>query len=303
MNRPLAYPLRARPVPALPVAQVVLGKPVEEVAALLPRLFNLCRVAQGVAVRAAVGLELATGWQEALRQEILREHVAKLCLKWPALMSRPAVPLPRDWTHDSQAARLSLFGAGAGMPDDVQDLAGFMAQTNGIAPVLRAIDQLFRPAEGCRAALPFASARTVFDPTAQENSVATRRAGHPVLHHVATTHGRGPLWSALAVAYELDALLAGDDAPRLWHAPGMAVVTAARGLYGIRAEVENGHVAAFRRLTPTDHLTAPGGALDQSLASLPATRAQALAPLLLSILDPCYPVSLEPVQPGEPDHA
>lgn len=303
MNRPLAYPLRARPVPALPVAQVVLGKPVEEVAALLPRLFNLCRVAQSVAVRVALGLELATGWQEALRQEILREHVAKLCLKWPALMSRPAVPLPRDWIHDAQAARLALFGVGAGMPDDVQGLAGFMSQSNGIAPVLRAIDQLLRPDEGCRATLPFASARTVFDPMAQENSVATRRAGHPVLHHVATTHGRGPLWSALAVAYELDALLAGDDAPRLWHAPGMAVVTAARGLYGIRAEVENGHVAGFRRLTPTDHLTAAGGALDQSLASLPATRAQALTPLLLSILDPCYPVSLEPVQPGEPDHA
>ena len=302
MNQPVAYPLRARPVPSLPVARMVLGKPVGEVAALVPRLFNLCRVAQEVAVRAALGLAPEPGWQEALRQEILREHVVKLCLKWPAQMSRPAVPLPRDWMSGSDAARQSLFGPGARMPRHVGELSGFLAQESGIAPILRAISQIFEPGEACRAELPAARPATLFRADAQENSVAARRSDHPVLRHIAATFGRGPLWSALAVACELDALLAGAR-PQLWQGPYGAVVEAARGLYGVTTRVEGGRVAAFARITPTDHLTAEGGALDQSLASLPAERAQALAPLLLSILDPCSPVSVEPVTQREPHHA
>lgn len=302
MNKPLAYPLRAKPVPAPPVARMVLGKPVDEVAALLPRLFNLCRVAQGVAVRAALGLELEAGWQDALRQEILREHVAKLCLKWPALMSRPAVALPRDWMTGSDAARRVLFGDPAGMPHHFDDLRDFMAQNTGIAPILRAIPELFQPGEGCRATLPHATTDTVFHIGVQENSVAARRADHPVLQQIAITHGRGPLWSALAVAYELDTLLTGEH-PQLWPLKEGAVVEAARGLYGITAKVEDGRVTAFTRITPTDHLTAESGALDQTLASLPAERARGLVPLLLSILDPCYPVSVEPVLKREPEHA
>lgn len=302
MNQPLAYPLRAQPQPALPVARMVLGKPVDVVAELLPRLFNLCRVAQGAAARAALGLALDTGWQEALHREILREHMAKICLKWPALMSRPALPLPRDWMSGSAEARQALFGPAAGMPQQAAGLPAFLAQATGIAPTLRAMSQLFHPGEACRTALPHAAPKTVFLAHAQENSVGARRAKHPVLRHVATTHGRGPLWSALAIAYELDALLAGAR-PRLWQRPDGAVIEAARGLYGITATIEDGRVTAFDRITPTDHLTAKGGALEQSLASLPPSRAQALAPLLLSILDPCYPVSLKPVLQTEQIHA
>jgi hypothetical protein len=302
MNQPLAYHLRARPVAALPVERMVLGKPVDEVAALLPRVFNLCRVAQGVAARAALGLELEQGWQEALRQEILREHVAKLCLKWPALVSRPAVALPKDWMTGSDAARQALFGATGRMPECSERLNTFLALDGGVAPILRAISLLFKPGEGCRAALPHATPNSLFGIGAKENSVAARRAAHPVLRHVAGTHGHGPLWQALAVAFELDALLAGDQ-PKLWRASQSAIIEAARGLYGITAIVEDGCVTAFTRITPTDHLTAKGGALDQSLASLAVGRAQGLAPLLLSILDPCYPVSVEPVGQKEAEHA
>ena len=71
------------------------------------------------------------------------------------------------------------------------------------------------------------------------------------------------------------------------------MVPAARGLYGIRAAVENGRVKTFERITPTDHLTAPGGALSQALGSLPPARAAALAPILLAVMDPCFPIELE----------
>ena len=53
-------------------------------------------------------------------------------------------------------------------------------------------------------------------------------------------------------------------------------------------------MTAFSRITPTDHLLAPGGVLAQCLATLPADRA-GLAPLMLEILDPCSPVRLEEV--------
>ncbi len=44
--------------PPLPIARLVASKPVEEVAALLPRVYNLCPAAQGCAARLALGLEL-----------------------------------------------------------------------------------------------------------------------------------------------------------------------------------------------------------------------------------------------------
>ncbi|MBT25313.1 MAG: hydrogenase expression/formation protein HupK, partial [Rhodobacteraceae bacterium] len=58
LDRPDHTRLIARPAKVLPVAQLVRGKRIEEVADLLPRLFNLCRAAQRAAVRAALGLEV-----------------------------------------------------------------------------------------------------------------------------------------------------------------------------------------------------------------------------------------------------
>lgn len=51
-------------------------------------------------------------------------------------------------------------------------------------------------------------------------------------------------------------------------------------------------VTALSRVTPTDHLLAPCGALALSLASLPAAKA-GLAALVIDILDPCVAVSVQ----------
>ena len=284
------YPLRAVPAPTLPVARMVEGQRVEAAAALLPRLFNLCRVAQEIAARAAFGLPLAAGWQEALCAEIQREHVVKLCLKWPGLLSLPAVSLPCDWQANPDALRAAVFGPEGRLPADWDGFNRWLAH-EGASPAIRAIDALFAPGEAVRAALPLTTPATVFAPGRQENSAAARQAHHPVLAQIEAEHGRGPLWSAMGVAYDLEALLDGAR-PALSQVADGAVVPAARGLYAVRARVENGRVAAFARITPTDHLLAEGGALDQSLASLPVAKARALAPLLLSVLDPCFPVTL-----------
>ena len=284
----VTYPLRAVPAPALPVAKMVLGKPVEEAAALLPCLFNLCREAQGIAARAVFGLPLGEGWQAALRAEVLREHVVKLCLKWPDLLSMPAVPLPRNWQVNADALRAAVFGASGEMPNDISVLprAG-----DAVNPILRAIADRFAPGEAVRNTLPAAGLVDMFEGRPLENSVAARHLAHPVMQSIEARWGRGPLWSAVAVLIDIDAVLRGN-LPPLQITEGEALVPAARGLYGVRASVKNGAVTAFERVTPTNHLLAPGGAMDQSLATLPARKAQAVAPLLLSLLDPCFPVTL-----------
>ncbi|MDE4099997.1 hydrogenase expression/formation protein HupK [Phaeobacter gallaeciensis] len=297
------YPaLRVAPAPALPVDRLVVGKPVEEAAELLPRLFNLCRVAQGTAARAAFGLPLQPGWQAALRAEILRDHVLKLCLKWPGLLSIPAIALPRDWMADAAALRGAVFGPARRLPDTYAGFRAFLETPDGVAPVLRAIARLFASGEACRPALPVSTPETVFDAGAQENSVAGRHAEHPVLRGIEAEIGRGPLWSAAAVAFDLEACLDGTLAPSQFD-PGQAVVPAARGFYGVTARVDKGRVAALERIIPTDHLLAPDGALQHTLATVPKIGAEALAPLLLSILDPCSPVSVEPAAPREAAHA
>lgn len=284
--------LRARPAPALPVAQMVLGQTPQQAADLLPRLFNLCRVAQGVAARAAFGLPLDPDWQDALRAEIIREHVVKLCLKWPAVMTVQGLPLPLGWESGTQAARTAVFGPSGRVPQTGQALESFMASGAGIAPVLAAIAQAFAPGIGTRPALPFTTFQTAPAQGAQENSPAARQAGHPAMRYAQQTWGRGPLWSALGVACDLEALWNGH-LPAADLRPGRAIVPAARGLYTVTARVETGRITGFDRVTPTDHLLAPQGALAQSLATLPDHKSQTRAAQLLSILDPCHPVTLE----------
>lgn len=294
--------LQARPTVALPVAEMVLGKSALEAAALLPRLFNLCRVAQGVAARAAFSLAQEPGWQDALRLEILKEHVAKVALKWPGLMSMAPLTLPRDWAAGGDALRLAMFGPDKALPKSFDGFRAFLGTDMGMAPVLQAISTLFEPSWAIRPELLVTTTNTLFTDVPQENSVAGRHAAHPVMIGIETHWGRGPLWSATAVAYDMQACLDRRlPAPDL--TPGRAVVPAARGLYGITARVENGRVMQFARITPTDHLLMADGVLEHALGSLPAKCCTALAPLLLSILDPCVPVQLEPVQMQEVAHA
>ncbi|MCV6596189.1 MAG: hydrogenase expression/formation protein HupK [Mangrovicoccus sp.] len=295
-------PLRARPVPAPPVAQLLLGKPAQEAAALLPRLFNLCPVAQAIAARAAFDLPLAATWQEDLRREIAREHLIKLCVKWPAALGVAPQPIPADPAAGSQAQRQALFGPSAAMPQTQQGFETCLNTRDALWGVLHEITRRFGPGIGCRSALPLTHPARFFQSEPQENSTAARHGAHPVMRYVARRWGRGPLWSALGVAYDLEAVWNGDLAPSRLR-PGQAVIPAARGYYGITARLEHGRVSEFRRITPTDHLLAPGGALAQSLAHLPAQGADQRGALLLSILDPCHPVTLEPASRPEAAHA
>ncbi|WP_417628627.1 hydrogenase expression/formation protein HupK [Pararhodobacter aggregans] len=269
----------------MPVAAMVLGARVEVAAALLPRVFNLCRHAQAQAVALALDQPLPPGGDE-----ILRDHLLKLFVSWPGLLGQGARKLPADWATDPAAVRSAVFGP-AGVPARPAEMMDLLASDHGAAPVLRAIDRAFPVREAVTAALPFAGVRNLWTGAPIENSPAARQAHRPALQALEAAHGRGPLWRAAARLFDIAALLDEGLPPPESPARGEALVQATRGLYGLRLKSEGGIVTAFARVTPTDSLLAPGGVLAQSLASLDAARAGQAA-LVLDILDPCSPVTL-----------
>lgn len=286
-DRPDISHFEAVPGPPLPIAQLVQGKPVDEVAELLPRIFNLCPAAQGCAARLALGLDLRDQDRKELHREILRDHALRLMVLLPAKLELPRKQV--DLTSD-RALTGALFGT-AGAPDTASRFADFLTSGQGIAPLLRQVADLFAPHEATCRALAAPDATTWPGLLACENSVAARLQNHPVLRAIETSHGRGPLWRITARALDAASGMTGSlPAPRLL-APGHAVVAAARGAYFLRAKVQNGRVAALERITPTDHMLVPGGILAQSLRSLPGSKRH-LAQLVVDILDPCSPVTL-----------
>lgn len=271
----------------LPIEKLLIGRPVAEAAALMPRLFNLCRAAQSAAAHLALGLPTPEDARH-LRAEVLRDHLIKLFLTWPNLLGQPPRPFPAPGMTAA-----ALFGPAERFPDSPDSFERWLAAGEGAAPLLTAIRGAFAPGEAV-ADLPDTAPATAMSVLPQENSTAIRHPGHAVLDYIAGTQGRGPLWRATARLVDAGACLAGTlPAPRLMP-DGTALTPAARGQYAVRARSDQGRVAAFARVTPTDHLLAPGGMLQASFATLPATKA-ALAPLVLDILDPCVPVTLTQV--------
>lgn len=247
----------------LPIEVMVLGRPVAEAVEMLPRLFNLCRVAQGMAARLSLGMPAAGD----LRAEVVREHVLKLCVLLPRALGMAPLAIPADPSV--------LVGA-----------------EGPLAPLARRIAGMFAPGEACCDALPLPPG-----PLAEgafENSAAGRQAGNYLLRQVEASHGRGPLWRLFGLVADLEAALQGR-LPEPTVTDGVACVPATRGAYGLRMTQAAGIVTGITRRTPTDHILAPGGALMQSLARLPAAK-RALAPLVIALHDPCIPVTLREVQ-------
>jgi hypothetical protein len=260
---------------SLPVEALVLGKPVAEAAELLPRLFNLCRAAQGMAARLALGLP-AEGPDPAA--EIIRDHMLRVCVTLPRAFGLPGIAIPAD------ASRLL---GDQGLPERLAELDRWTSPAAGLARHIRAT---FDPGVAVTAALPPAPALAE---GAFENSAAARQADHPLLADTETRFGRGPLWRYLGLVADLKAALLGQlPSPALRD--GIATVAAARGTYALRITQAGGRVTGMTRRTPTDHLLAPCGALIQALASLPRGQ-RPLLPAVIALHDPCVPVTLREV--------
>jgi hypothetical protein len=256
----------------LPVEALVLGKPVAVVAELLPRLFNLCRMAQGLAARLALGLPATDDTQS----EVIRDHCVRLCVTLPRAFGAAPRGLPAD--------PAALLGA-HGLPRETDALL----RTD---PLARQIAETFPAGNACCAALPAPA-----DPLAEgafENSAVGRQSSHPLVRAVQSDWGRGPLWRYAGLLADLEAALAGR-LPSAAMVAGTATVSAARGTYALRLTQAGGLVTGIIRRTPTDHMLAPGGALLQSLASLPRAQRH-LALQVIALHDPCIPVTLREAQ-------
>lgn len=270
-----------RPV-EMPLGALILGRPVEEVVALLPRLFNLCRVAQGTAAQLSLGLSGGPD-AAALAGEVLRDHLLRLAVTLPPLMGLPV----RGIAGDPLAV---LFGPGRGLSVDLMGLRVWMAAGEGAASLVAAVAREFAPGEAA-VDLPFVEAATALSLVPVENSAAARQAGHPLLRAVAARQGRGPLWRVLGMLADAEAAVAGR-LPAPWVAGGVARVAAARGTYALRLCQAGGMVTRIDRVTPTDHLLVPGGALERALSALPVAKRH-LAPVVAALHDPCMAVKVE----------
>ncbi len=276
--------------PASATEAFLIGRTPEEVAELLPRLFNLCRSAQSTAAHLALGLPNPEA-PETLHREVLRDHMLKLFVVWPELLRLRARPFPPT---DQIAA--ALFGPTGRLPARIDDFMSWQAAGTGTASLFRAIANSFAPGEAI-ADLPLVTPQSAMQQGAQENSPALRHPGHLLLDALRANHGPGPLWRAVARLVDAKACLDQTLAPPTILADGTVLTPAARGIYAVRARVSAGRVAAFTRVTPTDHMLAPDGMLARSVSSLPPSKAE-LAPLVLDILDPCVPVSLTQIMVG-----
>lgn len=268
-----------------------------EVADLLPRLFNLCRMAQGLAAKLSLGLP-ASGDATA---EIIRDHALKLCVTLPQAFGLPPLPLPDlsgEAPHHPLCASLPLPGGGSGrgspaillgpqgLSPDPDDIAG------PLPSLFQSVARTFPPGTATCETLP--EPTTPLAEGAFENSAAGRQSHYTTLRRIERTHGRSPLWRLAGLMADLDAALS-NRLPPPTVSQGTATVPAARGTYAMRLTHANGLVIGLTRRTPTDHLLAPGGALFQSLASLPPALHH-LAPQVVALHDPCVPVTIREAQ-------
>lgn len=262
--------------PGPDLAAYLRGRPVAEVASLLPRLFNLCRIAQGSAAHLALGLPI-TG--EDPTADVIRDHMARLYVTLRrAFGLAPLVPPP---------ATPALFGPSGQVPRDLAGLQGWLSQDTPLANLGQAVRTAFPAALGVTLVLP--------DPApslgAMENSPAGRQVLHPLMQAVAGSQGRSPLWRFVGVLIDLQAAMARAlPAPQLFP-DSTACVQAARGAYFLRISQQAGLVSGLTRITPTDHQLAPEGALELALRQIPAHRPD-LAGRLLALFDPCIPVTI-----------
>ncbi|MFG1333434.1 nickel-dependent hydrogenase large subunit [Xanthobacter autotrophicus] len=287
-------------------AQALVGRTPEEAARLAPLVFNLCGAAHGFAAATALGLP-AEADGVAMARETVRDHALAMLHSWPQALDeapdRAALGLlARPGGRADFAA--ALVGEGADLLSfSPADLDAWLAEAQ--TPTARLLARIRRdvdPAEG-RAGLPELTAQDVaaaLCPSQAADSGGLRETG--ALGRVARTPlvaallvGEGPSLFVRLLARLVDCLAALKPAAHSSYdlPPGLGIAPAARGLLGHGARVEAGRVAAYRILSPSAWNLAPGGLLERAFAALtPGPAARRLAPLLVSAINPCVPVTL-----------
>ena len=292
-------------------ADWAVGRPAEDVARLMPRVFNLCGATHARASRQALGLPPdAAGSAGLARQERLRDHALALFADLPSLLGRApdraalrglagagdeAAPMLR---HHVLGRDIDLANATPG------ELARWLAAApSPVAALLAHIRTSVDPAWG-RAELPLpvpadiAAALEAGAPAApRETTVADAWRAAPLLNELHASEGASLFLRTLVRLLDLIGCLAAEacDLPETLPAAGegIGLARAARGLLAHRARVVAGIVTDYRVLSPSAWNLAPGGLLASMLAALPMNhRTPMLARLVISCVNPCVKVTL-----------
>ncbi|MDI4657404.1 nickel-dependent hydrogenase large subunit [Xanthobacter autotrophicus] len=296
-------------------AQALVGRTPVEAARLAPLVFNLCGAAHGFAAATALGLPAAAD-EAAMARETVRDHALAMLHSWPQALGeapdRAALGLlARPIGGDTFATALVGEGAALSSFSPAELDAWLREAPTATARLLARIRRDIDPAEG-RAGLPELTVQDVaaaLVPTGasggglRETGALGRVARTPLV--AALLAGEGPSLFVRLLARLVDCLMALRPTPATPPhdlPPGLGIAPAARGLLGHGARVEAGRVAAYRILSPSAWNLAPGGLLERAFAALtPGPEARRLAPLLVSAINPCVPVTLSFAE--EPAHA
>lgn len=293
-----------------------IGRRADEVAALMPRVFNLCAGAHAQAARAALGLPGDEAAARTARRERARDHAVALLCDWPSLLGqapdRAALAGLANGSEESmRRLRDVLLGS------DI-DLAGSSMKTMehwlaaGRSPMARLLAEVratFDPAWGrAELAMPdaadIAAALEAGEPgRLRETTAADPWRAAPLLRDLHAREGASLFLRMLARLLDLLACLDGAPEASVLAPPGIGLARAARGLLAHRARVVGGLVADYRVLSPSAWNLAPGGLLSRMLAALPMNgQTSMLARLVVSCVNPCVPVTLR-MEPREVAHA
>jgi len=291
-------------------ARILLGQPAERALELVPRLFSLCGQAQGAAARLAFSAAQgepptakalgAAG--RAVAAEAIGEHLWRLLLDWPPMLQRAA---RRDefmgWRKRLLAAGDQAASAALG--------ADLLAWLDREASPPADLSSALAPG----ALLPWqgaaAWARQTFDETfarrpnfagqpAETGALARRAADAGVAALRTAGDGVGARLAAryadlrfLAAALSEPALLAGWlDAAPVADGVGVARVETARGLLLHLIHVNDGRVARYVIVAPTEWNFHPQGAFVREItgcAAVSRARAEFAGRALALALDPC----------------
>lgn len=293
-----------------------IGRRAEEVAALMPRVFNLCAGAHAQASRIALGLPVDAAAARIARRERARDHAVALLCDWPSLLGyapdRAALAGLANGSEDStRRLRDALLGgeidlAGSSIKAMEHWLAAGRSPTTRLLAHIRAtLDPAWGRAElAMPDAADIAAALDAGEPgSLRETTAADPWRAAPLLRDLHAREGASLFLRLLARLLDLLSCLDGaPDAPVL-APPGIGLARAARGLLAHRARVVGGLVADYRVLSPSAWNLAPGGLLSRMLAALPMSgQTPMLARLVVSCVNPCVPVTLR-IEPREVAHA
>lgn len=300
-----------------PVARALCGLPAARVVEVVPRVFSLCRRAQGAAARlclqAARGERVVAGAELGLTValEAIGEHLYHLLIGWPQVCVAADASIRQQefvtWRHRLQRADDEQGAATLG-----QDLVAWLPSLSlpvfDEPPIAHAVAWL---PQLSAAAWAMQGERGVFDewPTfaglpAETGALAAHPADAEVAAHLAD--GRrlsARLAARLAALRYLGELMAAParaadllDAASPAPACGLARVETARGTLLHRVEVDGDRVRDYRIVAPTEWNFHPQGSfMCEMVGQLAPTRAAAadMASRLALALDPCVPYTVQ----------